>query len=74
MSEEKPKLTGNTDELEDSLRELILFNDEVNTFDFVIETLITLGISESTELMKLKTIITVTIPTGVLIIHSTINM
>jgi ATP-dependent Clp protease adaptor protein ClpS len=40
MTKEKTNPTGNTDELEDSLKELILFNDEVNTFDFVIETLI----------------------------------
>jgi ATP-dependent Clp protease adaptor protein ClpS len=40
MTKEKTSPTGNTDELEDSLKELILFNDEVNTFDFVIEALI----------------------------------
>jgi len=40
MTKEKTDPFGNTDELEDSLNELILFNDEVNTFDFVIESLI----------------------------------
>ncbi len=40
MTKEKTKPTGNTKELEESLKELVLFNDEVNTFDFVIESLI----------------------------------
>jgi len=40
MTKEKLQPTGNTDEIEESLKDLILFNDEVNTFEFVIETLI----------------------------------
>lgn len=40
MTKEKTKSVGNTDELEESLKDLILFNDEVNTFDFVIDTLV----------------------------------
>ncbi len=37
--EKKLPATG-TDTVEDSGRKLILFNDNINTFDFVIETLI----------------------------------
>jgi ATP-dependent Clp protease adaptor protein ClpS len=40
MVREKLKPTGNPDEIASNERELILFNDDVNTFDFVIETLI----------------------------------
>jgi ATP-dependent Clp protease adaptor protein ClpS len=40
MTKEKINPAGNTQELNDNLKELILFNDDVNTFDFVIETLI----------------------------------
>lgn len=40
MAKEKLSPADFTQELEDNLNELILFNDEVNTFDFVIETLI----------------------------------
>jgi ATP-dependent Clp protease adaptor protein ClpS len=40
MTREKLKPTDNTKELEEDLKELILFNDDFNTFDFVIETLI----------------------------------
>lgn len=40
MTKEKVHSSGNTKELNESIRELILFNDDVNTFDFVIETLI----------------------------------
>lgn len=40
MTKEKLSPTGNTQEIEENLKELILFNDEVNTFEFVIETLI----------------------------------
>lgn len=40
MTKEKNNPTGNTEEIEESLRELVLFNDEVNSFDFVIESLI----------------------------------
>lgn len=40
MTKEKLNPAGNTQELNDNLKELILFNDDVNTFDFVIETLI----------------------------------
>jgi ATP-dependent Clp protease adaptor protein ClpS len=40
MTKEKHKTAGEGQELLDSGKELILFNDEINTFDFVIETLI----------------------------------
>ena len=40
MTKEKVHISGNTKELNENIRELILFNDDVNTFDFVIETLI----------------------------------
>lgn len=40
MTKEKLNPVDNTQELDENLKELILFNDEVNTFDFVIETLI----------------------------------
>jgi len=40
MAKEKLSPTDITQELEENLNELILFNDDVNTFDFVIETLI----------------------------------
>ena len=40
MTKEKFHPSGNTQELNENTRELILFNDDVNTFDFVIETLI----------------------------------
>ncbi|MBC8488158.1 MAG: ATP-dependent Clp protease adaptor ClpS [Bacteroidetes bacterium] len=40
MAKEKFSPADLTQELIESLNELILFNDEVNTFDFVIETLI----------------------------------
>lgn len=40
MTKEKVNPIGNTGEIEETPRELILYNDEVNTFDFVIETLI----------------------------------
>lgn len=40
MTKEKVHPSGNTKELNENIRELILFNDDVNTFDFVIETLI----------------------------------
>lgn len=39
-TQEKVLPQGETDVLEDELHELILFNDDVNTFDHVIETLI----------------------------------
>ena len=40
MTEEKRKSIGNTKELDENIRELVLYNDDVNTFDFVIETLV----------------------------------
>ncbi len=40
MAKEKFSPDDLTQELIESLNELILFNDDVNTFDFVIETLI----------------------------------
>jgi ATP-dependent Clp protease adaptor protein ClpS len=40
MTKEKINPSDNTQELNESSRELILFNDDVNTFEFVIETLI----------------------------------
>ncbi len=40
MTKEKINPVEGTHELEENLKELILFNDEVNTFDFVIETLV----------------------------------
>jgi ATP-dependent Clp protease adaptor protein ClpS len=40
MVKEKIRPAGNTDEVNSAERELILFNDDVNTFDFVIETLV----------------------------------
>ena len=40
MTKEKLNPVDNTQELDENLKELILFNDDVNTFDFVIETLI----------------------------------
>ncbi len=40
MTKEKVHSFGKTSELEENSRELVLFNDDVNTFDFVIETLI----------------------------------
>lgn len=40
MTKEKLSPFYGTDELEEELRSLILFNDDVNTFDFVIDTLI----------------------------------
>lgn len=40
MAKEKLSPADLTQELEENLNELILFNDDVNTFDFVIETLI----------------------------------
>lgn len=40
MVKEKHSPTGDTSEILNEIKDLILFNDEVNTFDFVIETLI----------------------------------
>ena len=40
MTKEKVHPSGNTSELKENVRELLLFNDDVNTFDFVIETLV----------------------------------
>lgn len=40
MHKEKSNPIQNTDEVTEDLKELILYNDDVNTFDFVIETLV----------------------------------
>ena len=40
MTKENQKPVGEENEVIDSSHELLLFNDDVNTFDFVIETLI----------------------------------
>lgn len=40
MVKEKTLPAQNTDELQSEIRELVLFNDDFNTFDFVIKTLI----------------------------------
>lgn len=40
MTKEKLKAVEKTKALDESLKDLILFNDDVNTFEFVIETLI----------------------------------
>lgn len=40
MTKEKLRPTGDTQEIDEILKEIILFNDDVNTFDFVIETLV----------------------------------
>ncbi len=39
-TQEKTKITSETDYGKDSEHKLVLFNDDFNTFDFVIETLI----------------------------------
>ena len=40
MVKEKLKPAGKSEEVTSGEKELILFNDDINTFDFVIETLI----------------------------------
>ncbi len=40
MTKEKVYPSGKTREVVEKTRELVLFNDDVNTFDFVIETLV----------------------------------
>jgi ATP-dependent Clp protease adaptor protein ClpS len=40
MTKEKLHPSDNTKELDENLKELILHNDDVNTFDYVIETLV----------------------------------
>ncbi len=40
MVKEKEQNSTKNDELDSTLNELILFNDDINTFGFVIETLI----------------------------------
>ena len=40
MVKEKIKTAGKQDEMTSEEKELILYNDDVNTFEFVIETLI----------------------------------
>jgi ATP-dependent Clp protease adaptor protein ClpS len=49
MTKEKVHPSGNTSEINENIRELILFNDDVNTFDFVIETLISVCGHEPTQ-------------------------
>ena len=39
MAKEKLSPVYHTQEIDENLKEIILFNDDVNTFDFVIETL-----------------------------------
>lgn len=39
MVKEKNQPIHGSDDLTDTVKELILFNDEINTFDFVIESL-----------------------------------
>lgn len=40
MSKEKTKIFESSDTLETQIRELVVHNDDFNTFDFVIKTLI----------------------------------
>ncbi|MCF8378345.1 MAG: ATP-dependent Clp protease adaptor ClpS [Bacteroidales bacterium] len=40
MTKEKLHPTNHTQQIEEDLKELVLHNDDVNTFDYVIETLI----------------------------------
>lgn len=40
MTKEKLQPTGDTTELDAGLKELVLHNDDVNTFDYVIESLV----------------------------------
>ncbi|MCD4697286.1 MAG: ATP-dependent Clp protease adaptor ClpS [Bacteroidales bacterium] len=40
MAKEKLHPTGHTQEIEENLKELVLYNDDVNTFEYVIETLV----------------------------------
>lgn len=40
MVKEKTKSISKSDEQKSKIRELVLFNDDFNTFDFVIDTLI----------------------------------
>ncbi len=40
MQKENSNPLDHTKELKEDLKELILYNDDVNTFDFVIETLV----------------------------------
>lgn len=49
MTKEKLQPTGDTTELEAGLKELVLHNDDVNTFDHVIETLIDLCGHDATQ-------------------------
>ncbi len=42
MVKEKNSISDKTDEILSNLKEIILFNDDFNTFDFVIATLIEL--------------------------------
>ena len=49
MVKQKQKPVGEEHELVDSRRDLILFNDETNTFEFVIQTLIDVCDHESLQ-------------------------
>jgi len=49
MTTEKLHPTDQTKEKDESLKDLILYNDEVNTFDFVIETLIEVCEHDATQ-------------------------
>ncbi|MEI6694623.1 MAG: ATP-dependent Clp protease adaptor ClpS [Bacteroidota bacterium] len=42
MVKEKNRISDKTDEVLSNIKEIILFNDDFNTFDFVIDTLIEL--------------------------------
>jgi ATP-dependent Clp protease adaptor protein ClpS len=49
MTKEKVYPAGKTREVVENTRELVLFNDDVNTFDFVIETLVEVCGHEPTQ-------------------------
>ncbi len=49
MTKEKLRPSDHTKELDESLKELILHNDDVNTFDHVIESLVEVCGHEQTQ-------------------------